>query len=137
MGYYTIVSGKIRFEPPLRWTDFKDSAFYVERSGRGDLNVRFHVEEDVIDTPDGELTRRTAVALVAATNEGYKAYNLLGHVQQAIDLLGERTFTGYLECDGEGQDDLWRIVVRDGTAWKIEPTVVWPDDAEGGASDGR
>jgi hypothetical protein len=123
MGYNTSVTGEIRIEPPLTWREFKDSPFVGDSK-----DVRLRVEAETVDTDDGPLMRKTAVALAPAWEDSYKAYNLVEHVQQAIDAFPGHTFTGRLECEGEENADLWRVTVRDGRAVRVEPRIVWPDE---------
>lgn len=126
MGYYTRVTGELHIEPPLTWAEIKtvaDSAF-----GDGCLDVTLDIREDTVDTDEGPLILKTAPALVPSWDEEYKAYNLVAHVQQAIDAFPGHTFTGRLECEGEESGDLWRVVVRDGRAEKVTPRIVWPDE---------
>jgi hypothetical protein len=123
MGYNTSVDGEIRIEPPLAWREFKDSPF----AGH-DKDVTFSVEEETVATDDGPLIRKTAVALVPTWEDSYKAYHLVEHVQEAIDAFPDRTFTGRLECEGEENTDIWRVVVRGRRAVKVTPRIVWPDE---------
>lgn len=123
MGYNTSVTGEIRIEPPLAWREFKDSPF----AGR-DMDVKLRIDEETVDTDDGPLIRKTASAIVPAWEDSYKAYKLIEHVQQAIDAFPGHTFTGRLECEGEENTDLWRVVIRDGRAVRVEPRIVWPDE---------
>lgn len=123
MGYNTSVDGELRIEPPLTWREFKASPFTGD-----DLDVRLRVEAETIDTDDGPLMRKTATALIPTWEDSYKAYHLVEHVQQAIDAFPGHTFTGRLECEGEDNTDIWRVIVRDGKAVKIQPRIVWPDD---------
>lgn len=123
MGYNTSVSGEIRIEPPLTWREFKDSPFTGHEK-----DVTFHVDEETVAMDDGPLIRKTAVALVPSWEDSYKAYNLVAHVQEAIDAFPGHTFTGRLDCEGEENADLWRVVVRDGRAVKVTPRIVWPDE---------
>jgi Family of unknown function (DUF6205) len=123
MGYNTSVTGEIRIEPPLAWREFKDSPF----AGR-DMDVKLRIDEETVDTDDGPLIRKTASAIVPAWEDSYKAYKLIEHVQQVIDAFPGHTFTGRLECEGEENTDLWRVVIRDGRAVRIEPRIVWPDE---------
>jgi hypothetical protein len=123
MGYNTSVSGEIRIEPPLAWREFKDSPF----TGT-DKDVTLHVDEETVTTDDGPLIRKTAIALVPTWEDSYKAYKLVEHVQEAIDAFPGHTFTGRLDCEGEENTDLWRVVIRDGRAVRVEPRIVWPDE---------
>ncbi|WP_331445814.1 DUF6205 family protein [Streptomyces xanthochromogenes] len=131
MGYYTTVSGEIRIEPPLKWVEFKDSPFYGTDKGSG-RDVRLAVTEETVDTDEGQTIRKTAGALEGSWEGGYKAYHLLEHVQEAIKAFPGHTFAGRLECEGEEAADVWRVVVRDGVAVKVQPRIVWPDEDEAG-----
>jgi hypothetical protein len=132
VGNYTTVSGEIRIEPPLKWAEFKDSPFYAADKRR---DVRLLVDEETVDTDEGQMIRKTAVALEGSWEGGYKAYHLLDHVQEAIAAFPGHAFTGRLECEGEDATDVWRVVVRDGVAVKVEPRIVWPDEDEAGDRD--
>lgn len=123
MGYNTSVDGEIRIEPPLTWREFKDSPFAGD-----DLDVKLRIEAETVDTDDGRLMRKTAPALIPSWEEKYKAYKLVDHVQQAIDAFPGHTFTGRLDCEGDDNGDLWRVVIRDGRAEKVVPRIVWPDE---------
>jgi len=141
MGYITHVTGEFAIEPPLTWNEIKASPFTSPSCH--DRNVRLHratnheydlvlrVEEESVDTDDGEMVRRTASALVMPHIDEYRARGLVEQVQKVIDLFPGHTFTGRLECEGEENTDLWRVVVRDGRAVKVEPRIVWPDEDGG------
>lgn len=131
MGYYTTVDGEITITPPLTWTELKDSPFNPESEAHDPrLDVKLRIDEEQVDTEEGPLLRRTAGALVPAWEGRAKYYSLVEHTQKLMDALPGRTFSGRLECEGEEPGDLWRIVIRDGRAVKVEPQIVWPDDAE-------
>jgi len=131
MGYYTSVSGEFAIEPPLTWAEFKDSPF----NGRsldaydGIKEVALRSVEERVDTEEGTLTRVTATALVPESEEARRYYNLVEHLQEAIDAFPGHTFTGRFHCEGEDTGDLWRVIIRNGRAVKVEPEIVWPDDA--------
>lgn len=61
----------------------------------------------------------------------YRESDLVGEVQSAIDDFPGHTFTGRLDCEGEENADMWRVVIRDGRAVRVEPRITWPEDAEG------
>lgn len=133
MGYHTYVTGEFEITPPLTWQEFKDSEFAphnIENTWEPDLALR--VVEEEADTEDGPLLRRTATALYMREIDEYRERGLVETVQRAIDSFPGHTFTGRLECEGEENTDLWRVVIRDGRAVRIEPRIVWPD--EDGAS---
>lgn len=129
MGYHTYVEGQFDITPPLTWPEFRDSKFApanLENSYRPSLALR--VDEDTVDTDEGVLVRRTASALVMREIDEYRAYGLLEEVQEAVDAFPGHEWTGRLNCAGEENTDLWRVVVRDGRAVRVEPRIVWPDE---------
>lgn len=129
MGYYTTVEGDITITPPLTWNEFKDSPFNPQgTTWDRRMNVKLRVIEDSVDTDEGQLVRRTATAIVPAISDTYKAYYLVEHTQKAIDSFSGHVFSGHLECSGEENGDLWRCVIRNGRAVKVEPRIVWPGD---------
>ena len=135
MGYTTYVTGEFAITPPLTWPEFKDSQFAehnIDSPTEPDLVLR--VDEQVADTDDGQLIRRTAVALAMRPIDEYRAYSLLESVQAAIDSFPGHTFTGRLECAGEETGDLWRVVIRDGRATEVRPVLTWPDENEGASA---
>jgi hypothetical protein len=129
MGYYTRVDGEIRIEPPLTWAEIKDNPSIPDTpGGRAEYDVRLRIDEETVDTNEGQLTRKTCSALVPSWDDSFKAYNLIEHVQAMIDAFPGHTFTGRLDCEGEESGDLWRVVVRDGRAVKVTPRIVWLDE---------
>lgn len=129
MGYITHVTGEFTITPPLTWPEFKDSQFAPGNiTDSYDPELILRVAEEPVDTDDGPLLRRTATALVMREIDEYRAYNLLAQVQTAVDSFPGHTFTGRLDCEGEESADLWRVVVREGRAVKVEPRIVWPDE---------
>lgn len=129
MGYTTHVTGEFAIEPPLTFAEFKDSKFApdnVENSYTPSLILR--VNEERVDTEDGVFFRRTATALVMREIDEYRERGLIAEVQSAIDAFPGHTFTGRLECEGDENTDIWRVVVRDGRAIKVTPRIVWPDE---------
>lgn len=132
MGYHTHVEGEFAITPPLTWNEFKGSEFAphnITSTYEPDLILR--VDESSVDTDDGPLLRRVATALEMRDIGEYRERGLVETVQRAIDAFPGHTFTGRLECEGEENTDMWRVVVRDGRAVRVEPRIVWPDeDAE-------
>lgn len=129
MSYTTHVRGEFAIEPPLAWSEFNESKFApdnVENSYTPSLILR--VNEERVDTEDGVFFRRTATALVMREIDEYRERGLVDEVQSAIDSFPGHTFTGRLECEGEENTDIWRVIVRDGRALRIEPRIVWPDE---------
>lgn len=134
MGYTTRVTGEFAITPPLTWTEFRDSSFAphnIEDSYEPSLILR--VDEDTVDTDEGPLLRRTATALVMRDIDEYRAHGLLDEVQAAIDAFPGHEWSGRLDCEGDRNGDMWRVLVRNGRAVKVEPRIVWPDEPGGEA----
>jgi hypothetical protein len=131
MSYTTHVTGEFAITPPLTWGEFKDSPFASGNWRDSDLVLR--IDEESVHTDDGPLLRRTASALVMREIDEYNARNLMSQVQAALDAFPGHTFTGRLNCEGEENTDLWRVVIRGGRAVKVEPRIVWPDEEVTGA----
>ncbi|WP_432147908.1 DUF6205 family protein [Streptomyces sp. bgisy029] len=137
MGYRTNVTGEFAIEPPLSWNEIKTSPF--EPVGRRqyaaiDIDLVLRVEETSVDTEEGTLVRRTGTALVMREIDEYREHGLVGQVQRCLDLFPGHRFIGRLDCEGEENTDLWRVVVREGRALRVEPRIVWPEDEDGGRS---
>lgn len=129
MGYYTRVNGEINIEPPLTWAEIKSNPLLPEtEGGRSEYDVRLRIDEETVDTDEGQMIRKTCSALVPTWDDSFKAYHLVKHVQQMIDAFPGHTFTGRLDCEGEETGDLWRVIIRDGRAVKVTPRIVWPDE---------
>lgn len=128
MGYSTRVTGEFTLTPPLTWPEIKGTPYLSKDRRDSDLVLR--VSEEPIDTPDGELVKRTASVLAMREIDEYRADGLVETVQAAIDAFPDHTFTGRLACEGEEAGDLWRVEVHDGRAVRIEPRIVWPGDVD-------
>ncbi|MZF56897.1 hypothetical protein GTX53_24215 [Streptomyces sp. SID5594] len=144
MGYRTNVTGEFAITPPLTWGEIKNGPFTTAMAlGKAvrlymasahDYDLALRVNEESVETTEGTLVRRTAAALVMREIDDYRERNLVEQVQEIIDAFPGHTFTGRLDCEGEENTDLWRVVVREGRALRVEPRIVWPDDEDGGRS---
>ncbi len=131
MGYTTRFTGEIAITPPIPWTSIKDSPFMSQAAtSRPGKDVKFRIEASERETPDGTLHVRRAVALVSTWEDGARGYNIIEHVQEAIDAFPEHTFSGRIDAEGEQTGDLWRLKVIDGRATTFEPVAVWPEASE-------
>ena len=133
MGYVTHFTGEIAITPPIPWGDIKTSPFMPEnaRGNRNGKDVMFRIEQVERDTPEGTLIARSAVALVSTWEDDARGYNIVDHVQEAVDAHPGHEFTGRLDCEGEEAGDLWRLEVHGRRAVKVTPRIVWPDGSEG------
>lgn len=131
MGYTTRVRGEFTIRPPLAWPEFRDSRFAPHNVQNGyDPSLILRVDEDTVDTDEGLLVRRTATALVMREIDEYRAHGLIEEVQEAVDAFPGRQWSGRLDCAGEENLDVWRVLIRDGRAVKVKPEIVWPDGSD-------
>lgn len=129
MGYTTHVTGEFAIEPPLTWNEFKDSEFAPHNAkSNWEPSLILQVDETTVNTDDGPLLRRTATSLAMREIDEYRERGLVAEVQRAIDSFPGHTFAGRLECEGEENTDLWRVIIRDGHSVRIEPRIVWPGE---------
>lgn len=129
MSYYTRVTGEFSITPPLTWAECKDSHFAphnIDDAWYPSLILR--VDEEPVDTDEGPLLRRTAAVLAMREIDEYRESDLVGEVQSAIDAFPGHTFAGRLDCEGERNTDIWRVVLRDGRAVRVDARIVWPDE---------
>lgn len=133
MGYNTDARGQISIDPPIPWGEIKDSPFLPEnaRARATERDIMFRIDSEEVDTPEGTLTRRTAVALVQSWDGDARNYNIVDHLQEVVTRHGaNRTFTGRFDMEGEVSGDIWRLLVRNGKAVRVDPIVTWPDDED-------
>lgn len=133
MGYITNVTGEFTITPPITWTEMKDTPYASDDWQAGDLKL--HIVENTVDTPQGELVERTASTLSLREIDEYRAYNLIADVQAAVDAFPGHEFTGHLHCEGEENDDIWRVAIRDGRAVEVKSRIVWNEEPAGGELD--
>jgi hypothetical protein len=128
MGYYTSFSGEISIEPPLTWAEIRNSEWLPDIAINKNHSVKLRIEETTVETDEGTMTRRSALAVVPLSDSQYKGYNVIEDVQALIAKHSGHQFSGRFDCEGEDAGDLWRLVVRDNRVTKVEPQIVWPDD---------
>jgi hypothetical protein len=135
MGTNTRVSGEIRINPPLNWIEIQKFPDRLISSHRGkvDPEIKLKIDEQSVNTEEGELIRRTASEVIPSWNQQYRAYHIEEHLQQIVDLYPQHTFTGYLEgvvedMGYDGGPEMWRLTVVNGRATKFKPELVWPEE---------
>ncbi|MFF8786718.1 DUF6205 family protein [Streptomyces sp. NPDC015125] len=129
MGYYTAVSGQILIDPPLRGTTLKKSPFSSPRAG-GETQrcLRLDIKEE--PAGPGETGEPVARRVISVHVERLDAFDMEGELQELIDAFPGHTFTGRLQCMGDDHwNDMWGVIVRNGHAEEVKPTVIWPGDA--------
>jgi hypothetical protein len=132
MGYTTSFQGEIEIRPPIPWGLIQDSPFLPEKAKdhRNGRDLMFRITEEAVDTDDGRLYRRSAAALVSTWEDEARGYDIVKHLQEAIDAFPDREFVGRLDCEGEEAADIWRLEVHDRRAVEVRPRIVWPNGDE-------
>jgi hypothetical protein len=132
MTRYTQADGTFRIDPPLAWPEFKDSPYRPENA-RTEPDVLFEIETTEIDGPEGVLLLHRAVAVRPFAPGKQFAYRK-GLAETLRKLLGEygelHALTGFFECRetrGDGLEDWYRLIVRDGGVVRIKPTITWEE----------
>lgn len=128
MGYRSDMSGEISFSPPASWQELRSFA-------RSDQCLfQFDIDEETVDTPEGELTRKTASRIVPRWESEVKAYTVAEDLNTFIDALPGRTFRGEIRIEGEESGDIRRAFIKDGVVVIWQARLLWPD---GTTEDGR
>lgn len=131
MGYYSRFTGRIDIDPPVPWGLIKDSPSYPGPDF--DSDARLLIEEDRVDTDEGLMIKRRAIAIVPASEEPFKGYRMEENIQAVVDLtggvMGLTTFIGHIGATG-ADGEQWRVKVVDRKAVRFEPAVVWPAESE-------
>lgn len=130
MGSTTRIEGEIRIDPPIPWAELQSSEFLAVKDDWGYGNdLKFHVEETEVETDEGTLIRRSAVAVVEGGDER-RGYHVVEELQRIVDTFGKgRTFTGRLDLSCHDFMTQSRVKVVGGRAVQFEPTIVWPEES--------
>lgn len=130
---FLTATGRFRIEPPLTWSEFKDSPYRPENE-RSEPDLLLVVETSEVDGPDGVMLLHRAVAVQPGSPGRLFAYHrgLLPSLQEFVTKHADgHTFTGFFECR-EVRDYIptgpWRIVVGNGVVTTVEPLITWPED---------
>lgn len=122
MGYYSRLSGEIQIDPPLRWSEIKDSRFLPINA---DLVYRLTVECGEDD--NGERTVVRAVAIKPATDQAWKHDDIPALLAEIVAEHPDRRYAGHLIRIGEEQGDVERYRVQDGQVVSEQARIAWPD----------
>jgi hypothetical protein len=119
----------MHIEPPLKWAEFKDSKHYgLDRAREAGLGVHLLVKTEHVETDDGPMERRTAVALEFAWTEWVKLYDIVEELQALVDAHPDHDFVGEFQGTGTAFGDMWLLRVNENRkVERILPTITWPD----------
>lgn len=128
MGYLSRLVGRIQIDPPLRWSEFKDSPY--RRTPQSSTCVVFDEQTETRDTDDGVIEHRYAIAVEPRQGaDRLTYYDLEEHLAgiEAAHGLGH-AFIGYLLREGDEQGDVERYWLADEGGVRSEKAKLrWPD----------
>ncbi len=129
MGYESTLYGEIAIVPPLRWAQIQNHPHYGrQRAQSHHLCVYLVGREDVVETDDGPLTKRTAYAIAFAWDRAVKIYEVVDEVQRLVDAFPDHEFRGEFRGVGTDFGDIWLLRVdTDRKVQRILPVITWPD----------
>jgi hypothetical protein len=135
MTYTATVAGYLTIEPPLKWSEIRESRFLVENQADGsrDTDVVLHVGREEVETEEGIsiiITCRMAVPC----RQTFDCRNLdkdTGLLVEEMKKLG-RTVQGELVVQPRdyGDGGIWRVVVDYEGSRKEMAKLQWPDGSE-------
>lgn len=128
MGYLSRLVGRIQIDPPLRWSEFKDSPY--RKTSQGSTCVVIDEQAETTDTDDGVIERRYGIALVPRGGaDRLTYYELEEHLAGfAAGHASGHTFTGYLLREGDEQGDVERYSLTDDGGVRTEKAQLRWDD---------
>ncbi len=130
------VGGYLKIEPPLKWSEFRESRFFIDNNiNSDDPDVILRMDREDVETDEGVSTAFTCKIAVPLQQDGF--YNPRNLVEDC-DLLFEElkglghTLSGELIVQHRdyGEGGIWRVVVDDEGARKEMAKLQWPDGSE-------
>jgi hypothetical protein len=129
------VNGFLTIEPPLKWSEIRESPFFVNNQSKPseDTDVILYVEEEETETEAGRsvvITSSVAIpcrpafdcrALEEWTKLFVKAMKAIGRSVCGVMIVQPRDF---------GDGGVWRVIVDGGGVRKEDAKYMWPDGSE-------
>jgi Family of unknown function (DUF6205) len=137
MGYLTRITGRISIHPPLTYAEIKASGLRTDGLCPGcekrDTDLMIEIRVSRVEDECGIRVLYAGVALLPASSDRFRADGVDDEFKAFINKFCGKSFSGYLEGRGEGDDDIWRLVVVAGSPRILSPTLAWPKAEEGRA----
>lgn len=113
------VEDQIDIVPPLNWAE-------IRKAAGGLYPADLDIEEVTVDTDEGTVTRKCALAIVPVTDDKYGAGGLQHAVQLIVDACPGHEWVGHLTVTYADAPELpFRLQVADGRVEKVEPVITW------------
>ena len=122
----TRVDGRLRITPPLNWAEIKRDPLMVG-SWRGSA-LTLAIKNTQVETDDGILMRKTCDTVQPIADTELKGHSIVTDVQKLLDAYPTHTFTGELDCIDTETFDRWRLVIKDGKAYRLDAQLTWHYD---------
>lgn len=136
MSYRSLVRGALRIEPPLNWSEIRQSRFYVEGSNdfpraTADLpDVVLRVEREDTETDTGLTTVLYCTTAVPYSESRYPACTTAEDVAELRDAFPGHTVTGEIVLYGDDPGDIRRVVADENGVREERARHLWPDGTE-------
>lgn len=126
MGYYSRLSGRIKIDPPLSWSEIVNTGFDPDTARAGLMAVMIDVDVTVADADDGILTTKRGIAIVPTQETDGKFYDWELKMVALCEnpVFANRILTGHIIRAGEDRGDVQRI---DGRGNSETVRMTWPD----------
>lgn len=133
MSYTGSVKGAFTISPPLKWSEIKNSRFYLDDKpdSRDDPGVVLDVERADEETDSGVSIVFTS-SVAVPWRESFDCRNLEGDVQALVVEMAEsgRTVQGQMVVSGDWVGDIWRVVADEQGVRKEMARFQWPDGSD-------
>lgn len=133
MSYSGRVDGYLSVKPPLKWSQIKDSRFFVENkvSSHGTPRIAMLVDREDRETDEGVNTVLTCRTVGPLRDTPYDARLMEDDVLALVREFPEHEFRGELVVDGEDfGGDVWRVVCDNEGVRKEHAQLLWPDGSK-------
>ncbi|AXH66277.1 hypothetical protein SEA_SATIS_116 [Streptomyces phage Satis] len=135
MSYTATVTGFLTIEPPLKWSEIRESRFLLENQADGsrDTDVVLDLDREEVETEEGVSTIITC-SMAVPCRRAFDCRNLdedTGLFVEEMKKLG-RTVRGEMVAQPRdyGDGGIWRVVVDEEGARKEMAKLQWPDGSE-------
>lgn len=135
MFYIARVDGYLTIEPPLKWSEFRESRFFIDTNvSADDPDVVLRLEREDVETDEGVSTVFSCRIAVPCRKGAYDPRNLAEDCSLLFEELKKsgHTLNGELIVQPRdyGDGGIWRVVVDEEGARKEVARLQWPDGSE-------